>query len=131
MSINNLSLLSERKSDLSSEEGRESGSDTASKTSHSSSKHGPHQGEEIAQAETQMLFFSKALVFAVLLLAAGGCAVATYLFTKSGEEQNFEDEVSRTLGIYSSHSFDPYIYILRMKALSIYFCFQSVPHYHR
>ena len=102
-------LSSESNCDLSSE-GRENGSDTASKTSESTNrsgsqkstknrKHGSHQEDEIAPAETQMLFFSKASVFAVLLLAAAGCAVATYLFTHRGEDQDFEDEVSSTMGI--------------------------------
>ena len=123
-----MNLSSESNCDLSSEE-RESGSDTASKTSGSSTtiqtptkngKHGSHQGDEMAQVETQMLAFIKASVFAVFLLVAVGCAAATYLITHRGEEQDFEDEVSSPLIRPSIH------YTLRMKARALYLLLLSV-----
>jgi hypothetical protein len=49
----------------------------------------------IARAETKAVNRTKIIVLVVIAIAAAACGAATYLFTKSEEEDDFHSQVRR------------------------------------
>jgi hypothetical protein len=49
----------------------------------------------IARVETKAVNRSKIIVLAVIVIATSACGVATYIFTKSEEEDAFRSQVKR------------------------------------
>jgi hypothetical protein len=56
--------------------------------------HAPTESSwNVGAAEARWVAISKMLVLAVIALAAVGCGIATYEFTRSSEHSDFENEV--------------------------------------
>jgi hypothetical protein len=79
-------------SDFSEVEAENSGPTTA--RSKKDEDNEPARPVKIATKENQAVFWSRALVIAVLILAAAGAASLTYLFTSNAETKVFEGDVS-------------------------------------
>ena len=62
--------------------------------------------EEIGKEETKMVLGSRFIMIVMLLVAAGTCAVGTYVFSVDSEFDIFETHVSQSVLLFPCYMYD-------------------------